>query len=309
MTDHARSPTFEESIELEEIVKDRFRSEHKPWQWPWAPGAPGSVLLSMAAAAAYRTVPDDVAITSLHAQFGANVVTDKPIVYRVQRVRDGGYLKTRKVVIEQDSCEMVWFTIGFVRMTPWKGPAIKHSSQQVGLQPLRKIELDEFRHFFGRRANRPRMEFQRLPLITEASISSSVQPVVGRIIDALEAPAGSAVHVVGLMSLTDCMFSSAPHALHDVKLVLPPIGDTTSGPQIPDTTSLMTLDHTVHIHSHDFRADELLYFEMDSPWAANGRAFVRSRIFKEDGTFIASCSQEVLTVFKPDAKLEKNAKL
>jgi acyl-CoA thioesterase len=309
MTDKGQSLTFEESIVLEEIAKDCFRSRHKPWQWPWAPGAPGSVLLSMAAAAAYRTVPANVAITSLHAQFGANIVTDKPIVYRVQRVRDGGFLTTRKVAIEQDNREAVWFTIGFVQRTRWKGPAMKHSSQQIGHQPLQKVELDEFRHFFGRKGNRPRMEFQRLPLINEADISSSVQPVVGRIIDSLEAPAGSAVHVIGLMSLTDCMFSSAPHALHDVKLVLPPIGDTTSGPQVPDATSLMTLDHTVHIHSHDFRTDELLYFEMDSPWADNGRAFARSRIFKQDGTLIASCSQEALTVFRPDAKLEQSSKL
>lgn len=55
-----------------------------------------------------------------------------------------------------------------------------------------------------------------------------------------------------------------------------------------------SLNHGVYIHRHDaFRADEMCYIEARSPWAADGRALVQTRIFARDGGLVASCVQEV----------------
>ncbi|KAG7402671.1 Acyl-coenzyme A thioesterase 8 [Fusarium oxysporum f. sp. rapae] len=54
-----------------------------------------------------------------------------------------------------------------------------------------------------------------------------------------------------------------------------------------------SLDHTIYFHEPlRTKADDWMFAEMESPWAAHGRAFVVQRIFSKDGTLLATCSQE-----------------
>ncbi len=57
---------------------------------------------------------------------------------------------------------------------------------------------------------------------------------------------------------------------------------------------MVSLDHTIYFHNpRDFRADEWLFTEMDSPWSGDGRGLVMQRIFTKEGKLVASCVQEV----------------
>jgi acyl-CoA thioesterase len=57
---------------------------------------------------------------------------------------------------------------------------------------------------------------------------------------------------------------------------------------------IASLDHSIFFHNPtDFRADEWMLMEMDTPWAGDGRGLVIQKIWSHDGTLIATCTQEV----------------
>lgn len=62
----------------------------------------------------------------------------------------------------------------------------------------------------------------------------------------------------------------------------------------PPTVSMMvSLDHVIYFHQHNFRADEWIYAEMEGLWAGHGRALVRERMYSPSGVLLATCLQEV----------------
>lgn len=62
----------------------------------------------------------------------------------------------------------------------------------------------------------------------------------------------------------------------------------------PEIGMMVSLDHTIYFHSpRDFRADEWMFTEMESPWAGDGRGLAISKIWSKDGKLIATCVQEV----------------
>lgn len=57
---------------------------------------------------------------------------------------------------------------------------------------------------------------------------------------------------------------------------------------------MVSLDHSVYFHNPwAFRADEWMLTEMESPWAGEGRGLAIQKIWSQDGTLIATCTQEV----------------
>lgn len=71
-----------------------------------------------------------------------------------------------------------------------------------------------------------------------------------------------------------------------------------------------SLTHSVHFHTHKgFRADELTYIEVSSPWARDGRAMLYSKIFAKNGLLIATCAQEGFYVLKEGAESKFFGKL
>lgn len=61
----------------------------------------------------------------------------------------------------------------------------------------------------------------------------------------------------------------------------------------PEIGMMVSLDHTIYFHNpRNFRADEWMFTEMETPWADDGRGLVFQRMFTRDGTLIATCVQE-----------------
>jgi hypothetical protein len=72
----------------------------------------------------------------------------------------------------------------------------------------------------------------------------------------------------------------------------------------PEIGMMVSLDHSIYFHSpRDFRADEWLLAEAETPWAGDGRGFVLQKIFTKDGKLVASCVQEGVVRLKQDNKL------
>ncbi|KAF2204010.1 Thioesterase/thiol ester dehydrase-isomerase [Delitschia confertaspora ATCC 74209] len=67
----------------------------------------------------------------------------------------------------------------------------------------------------------------------------------------------------------------------------------------PEIGMMVSLDHTIYFHNpREFRADEWMFTEMETPWAGDGRGLVFQKIFTRDGKLIATCVQEGLVRLK-----------
>ena len=64
---------------------------------------------------------------------------------------------------------------------------------------------------------------------------------------------------------------------------------------------IVTIDHSMWFH-HEFRFDEWLLYEIDSPVAAGGTGLVRGKIYNRDGLLVASSIQEGLIRKKHQSK-------
>lgn len=75
------------------------------------------------------------------------------------------------------------------------------------------------------------------------------------------------------------------------------LNNATSGQPRKDTREvgmMVSLDHSIYFHNpRAFRADEWMLIEMESPWAGEGRGLALQKIWSQDGTLIATCTQEV----------------
>lgn len=105
------------------------------------------------------------------------------------------------------------------------------------------------------------------------------------------------LHALGLLAISDYHVLDGPPYLHGLATGQPAIRDLTRTPTKSDLERFTSLNHNIHFHIHDgFRADELCYIEVTSPWATARRANVHSRIFTPDGKLIATCMQEAYFV-------------
>jgi len=69
---------------------------------------------------------------------------------------------------------------------------------------------------------------------------------------------------------------------------------------------LASLDHALWFH-REFRMDEWLLYSMESPNASGARGFTRGQFFRQDGTMVASTTQEGLVrVLDPSKGRERS---
>lgn len=72
------------------------------------------------------------------------------------------------------------------------------------------------------------------------------------------------------------------------------------GQRRPEIGMMVSLDHSIYFHSpRDFRADDWLYTECESPWSGDGRGLVMQRMYTRDGRLVATCVQEVSSPSSP----------
>lgn len=305
----AQLPNFEDSNALREVEEDTYENVYPAWTWPSSGVVPGGLLMAMATNAAYKTLPEGYALDNLHCQFLAGPKFDVPFRCCVQRLSEGRRFRARAVNIQQDDRTMVSITVTFISSSPWTGPAMRHTVSRVAKQAVDRITTDDLAR--GRGPLGSFMKFQRLPLIhgTPQEPHTTVEPVVAHIIGPMKAPAGTLPHILGLLNLCDYHVLGAAPALHGIDVGLPAIGDASRTPTTMNFKMYTSLNHTVHIHSHDFRADEMIYIEVTSSWASDGRALMHSRLFSKAGKLLASCVQEAYYVLKPDAKSHFGSKL
>jgi acyl-CoA thioesterase-2 len=269
---------------LERIEEDLFRGQSQDLGWGTVFG--GQVL-GQALSAAVRTVPAGRHVHSLQAYFLRPGNVSKPIVYSVDRIRDGGSFATRRVVAVQGGRPILDFAAsfqteesGFEHQDPMPeapAPDTLQNEQQQILTHVERVPAFVRDYMTSERPfeMRPVEPFDDLFAPTKKRPHSMrwLKTVV-RLAD------DPALHAYLLAYASDYAFVTTALLPHGVTWLTP-------GMQVA------SLDHVMWFHA-PFRIDEWLLHVVDSPVTHGARGFVRGRVFTQSGRLVASTAQEGL---------------
>jgi acyl-CoA thioesterase-2 len=248
----------------------------------------GGQVLAQALTAAARTVQPARLCHSLHAYFLRPGDPKVPILYQVDRSRDGASFTARRVVAIQHGAQIFTLAASFQR----EEPGFEHQAQMPVVPDPESLEDDrevllrqpdlspatrawilrerpfETRSVLGRGPSGPsgdrpaRAALDHIWLRTRAPVPND--PVLQRALLAF----------VSDVSLLDT--SLLPH-----------------GKSIFSNVKVASLDHAMWFH-RPFRCDDWLLYAQDSPSASGARGFNRGAIYTRAGVLVASVAQEGL---------------
>lgn len=270
-------------LRLERIEADLFRGQSQDLGW----GAIfGGQVLGQSLSAAAQTVEVERSVHSLHGYFLRQGDARLPVVYEVDRIRDGKSFTTRRVVAIQKGQPIFSLAASFQveepgyehqdRMPDAPGPEgliseVAHARRVVSQIPEglraratadRPIEIRPVNHHD--------------PLRPERSAPS--RQVWYRANAGL--PDEPAVHRYLLAYASDFHFLTTAMQPHGVSWLTP-------GMQVA------SLDHAMWFH-RPFRLDDWILYHIESPTASGARGLVRGQFFDRAGNLVASCIQEGL---------------
>jgi acyl-CoA thioesterase II len=245
----------------------------------------GGQVAGQALVAAGRTVPEDRAVHSLHAYFIRPGDPAVPLVYLVDRVRDGRSFTTRRVSAIQHGKTIFTLSASFHRDEP--GPSHAIAMPQVPAPESVPPTADRLEALTG----------------TPAHSFFRENPIDLRVIGPLTY---EAQHDPSLRTDRNLVWLRADGELPDDPLLHVCLMTYASDMTLLDTvllrhglswadgrTSGASLDHAMWFH-RPFRADRWLLYVQDSPSATGARGLARGEVFTQDGELVVSVVQEGL---------------
>jgi acyl-CoA thioesterase-2 len=280
-------------LEALELNLFRGRSPKDSWQRVY-----GGQVLGQALVAAGRTLTEPRTIHSLHAYFLLGGDPKNPIIYQVERVRDGGSFSTRRVVATQHGRAMFIMSASFQK--PEDGfdhravmPEVPPPEVLPGISTLMRQHWDALPQAMRTYWSRERPIEMRPTDLSRYLTREKREPlhqVWFRAASRL--PDDPLVHQSVLAYASDFTLLDTALIAHG-KLLFDP------------DMRLASLDHALWFH-RPFRADEWLLYSQDSPNANGGRGFCRGSIFTRDGVLVASVAQEGLMRHRPHDPSDEN---
>lgn len=271
------------TLDLEKLEENLFRgtSPQIGWQRVF-----GGQVIAQALVAACRTVEADRFVHSLHAYFMRPGDPSVPIIYQVERIRNGSSFNTRRVV------------------------AIQHGEAIFSMSASFQIEEDGYDH---------QMPAPKVPapesLLSESQLQEAflakappmirkywqnkrpieIKPVsLAHYISNEKLPPNQDIWVRAVGEVPDdrCFQAAVLAYLSDMTLLdtsLYAHGTTIFDPNI----QVASLDHAMWFH-RPCKLDDWLLYTQDSPSASGARGLTRGSIMTRDGVLIASVTQEGL---------------
>lgn len=274
-------------LDLEQVDADLYRGHNPDLN---RPRMFGGHVASQALVAASRTV-DGVPVHSLHAYFLRSGQTGIPVLYRVERTRDGRSFMTRSVIAEQEGEAILQLSASFHRsesgfehaesMDPVPPPE-ECLTWESWLAPMEKLLPPDV--FAERMRDRPiELRFVEPVDIAKPKPAGMRQRVWCRA--AARLPDDVLTHRALATYASD-------HTL--LSVVMRPHGVTFMNRGV----MAASLDHALWFH-RDFRMDEWLLYDQQSPAAFGGRGLALGRFYTRDGVLVASVAQEGLVRYSP----------
>jgi len=269
-------------LDLEAIEVNLFRG-HSPadrWQRVF-----GGQVIGQALMAANRTVEDRFC-HSLHAYFLRPGDPNVPIVYQVDRARDGRSFTSRRVVAIQHGKQIFNLAASFQKIETgldhqFEMPEVAGPDGLASDAEIREAIVgdlpENFRAFFSRSRPIELRPVEPLDLL-DPPAAEPARNVWFRVPGTLPDDIAVQQSVLAYMSdMTLLDTSTNPHAINFLN------------PKM----QAASLDHAMWFH-RPFRADQWLLYSQDSPSASGARGFSRGSIFDTTGRLVASVAQEGL---------------
>jgi acyl-CoA thioesterase II len=281
-------------LELERLERDLFRGASRDIG---TAQVFGGQVIAQALGAACKTV-EERTVHSLHAYFLRRGDITAPIIYQVERARDGASFSSRRVSATQHGEEIFHMAVSFQRleagfehqfaMPDVAPPECLPSAQALATddslpmpERLKKVLARE-KPFEFRFAD---------PLhFMPTADTQCVQHLWFRAVSRL--PNDPSLHQRLLAYVSDYYLLSTAVRRHRLELAR-------------GAAPAISVDHAVWFH-RPARVDEWLLYAIDSPSASGARGFTRASIFTRDGRLIASTAQEGLMRTVSSAPLERS---
>jgi len=274
-------------LKLEQLEDNLFRGASRDLGYPQVFG--GQVL-GQALAAASATVAAERSVHSLHAYFLLPGDVAAPIIYEVDRSRDGGSFSSRRAVAIQHGQPIFHMSASF----QLEQAGLEHQSSMPQV-PAPEV-LPDLRQLVAQSADVPAelkqwfqiplpIEFRAVnaPQLMSAHPSEASTQFWFRAIDTL--PNDAVLHRCVLAYASDFYLlrtSTQPHGIAFPSAQL----------------RLASIDHAMWFH-RPLRVDEWLLYCIDSPSASGARGLSRGAIYDRAGTLVASVAQEGLIRYTP----------
>lgn len=246
----------------------------------------GGQVLAQALVAARRTIEEPREAHSLHAYFILPGDLEAPIVYFVDRLRDGRSFTTRRVTAIQHGRAIFNLSASF----QVQEEGLEHQAEAPDAPEPESLrpDLERIREAADRLPERTRavltqdrpFDFRRVD--PDDPIDPDTSPPIRRtwIRTAGPMPDDPVLHQAALAYASD-------YGLLGV--VLQPHGRNARSPDV----QVASLDHALWFH-RPLRVDDWLLHAVESPVAAGARGFARGSFFSRDGVLVASTAQEGL---------------
>ncbi|MFL6126468.1 acyl-CoA thioesterase II [Actinophytocola sp.] len=243
----------------------------------------GGQVAGQALVAAGRTVPPERKVHSLHAYFIRGGDPSVPIVYEVDRIRDGRSFTTRRVIAIQHGKAIFALSASFQKPEP----GIDHAEAMPDVPapdelPSREESIREYAEKLGPMARMPRpidVRYVSEPPWALRGKGNAARNQVWMRADGI-LPDDDLLHVCVLTYASDMTLLDSILVRHGVYWGF-------------DKVIGASLDHALWFH-RPFRADEWVLYDCASPTASGARGLATGRFFTQDGTLIATVVQEGL---------------
>ena len=278
-------------LSLEQIEENLFRGRSQDLGFRQLFG--GQVL-GQCISAASQTVEEARHVHSMHGYFLRPGDASLPVVYQVERTRDGGSFSTRRVVAVQKGKPIFFCSASFQyhedgfhhqsEMPDVPGPEGLKSETDLARMVAPMIPERMRERFI---ADKP-IEIRPVTLINPFA-PQPCEPVKHVWFRAAgELPDDPQLHKYLLAYASDFNLLTTSMQPHGVSVS-------------QKFMQVASLDHSLWFH-RNLRMDDWLLYAMDSPWAGNARGFSRASIYNRQGELVASVAQEGLTRVREDWK-------
>ncbi|MFE5867792.1 acyl-CoA thioesterase II [Streptomyces roseifaciens] len=283
-------------LDLEQIEENIFRGT--TGRAILVPRVFGGQVAAQALVAAGRTVPADRAPHSLHSYFLRPGDPAVPIVYTVDRIRDGGSFTTRRVVAVQHGQPIFHLSASFQRHEE----GLEHQeAMPPAPDPQTLPTAAEMLPRYAELLGGPGVVDRILDARSAVDLRYAGEPPFGSVGEPREPKSQVWFRTNGKLADDPLLHICLATYVSDMTLldsVL--LAHGRGGWAVGDVVGA-SLDHAMWFH-RPFRADEWLLYDQESPTSQGGRGLARGRIFTESGQLAVSVIQEgVVRVPRPRA--------
>ncbi|MEV0845601.1 acyl-CoA thioesterase II [Streptomyces sp. NPDC049954] len=272
-------------LDLERIEEDIFRGQSRP---ALVPRVFGGQVAAQALVAAGRTVPADRFAHSLHAYFLVAGDPGAPIVYTVDRIRDGRSFTTRRVVAIQHGQPIFHLSASF--QTYEEG--LEHQAPMPSApEPETLPTAQELLPRYGDAIGSPEVVRKLLQAREAVDLRYVDAPPYATAGQPREPRSQVWFRTNGKLADDPLLHVCLATYVSDMTLLDSVLLAHGRGGWVVGDVVGASLDHAMWFH-RPFRADEWLLYDQESPSSSGGRGLGQARIYTQDGRLAISVIQE-----------------